>query len=162
MDKYSYFLLKFLWSLRNHFRQIEAFSFSTSLVRITEFIDDADAAIALSKISQNVRHFSSGTKIGACLEQFNDQYAKRYLNGKTLTIVMSDGLDTGPMELLEEQITKLRRKSSKLVWLNPLKGMSGYQPIQEGIKTVLPVVDIFESAHNFKSLLKLEKILIDA
>ena len=162
MDKYSYFLLKFLWSLRSHFRQIEAFSFSTSLVRITEYIDDPDAAIAMAQISQHVQHWSSGTKIGECLEEFNDNYAKRYLNGKTLTIVMSDGLDTGPTGVLEDQIIKIKRSSKKLVWLNPLKGMMGYQPIQRGMKTVLPSVDIFESAHNFDSLLQLENILADA
>lgn len=162
MDKYSYFLLKFLWSLRMHFRQIEAFSFSTTMMRITELIDDADAAIAFSKVSQQVDHWSSGTKIGECLADFNDNYASRYLNGKTLTIVMSDGLDTGPTEVLEEQITQLKRRSKKLVWLNPLKGMIGYQPIQKGIKAVLPSVDIFESAHNFDSLLQLENILADA
>ena len=162
MDKYSYFLLKFLWSLRAHFRHIEAFSFSTSLKRITDFIDDPDAAIAMSKISQNVNHWSSGTKIGECFQDFNDNYSKRYLNGKTLTIVMSDGLDTGPQELLQDQIKKLKSRSKNLVWLNPLKGMKGYEPIQEGIKTVLPSLDHFSSAHNFNSLLKLENILINA
>jgi len=162
MDKYSYFLLKFLWSLRSHFRQIEAFSFSTSLIRITELIDDPDAAIAMSKISQNVEHWSSGTKIGECLGDFDEKYSKRYLNGKTLTIVMSDGLDTGPTKLLEEQITKLKRRSKKLVWLNPLKAMRGYEPIQRGMKAALPSIDIFESAHNFDSLLKLENILAHA
>lgn len=162
MDKYSYFLLKFLWSLRHHFRQIEAFSFSTSLIRLTEYIADADAAIALAQVSQNVDNWSSGTKIGECLQEFNDNYAKRYLNGKTLTIVMSDGLDTGSIELLEEQVVSIKRRSKKLVWLNPLKGMKGYEPIQQGIKAVMPSLDIFASAHNFESLLQLENILADA
>lgn len=162
MDKYSYFLLKFLWSLRAHFKHIEAFSFSTSLMRITELIDDPDAAIAMSKIAQNVNHWSSGTKIGECIQDFNDSYSKRYLNGKTLTIVMSDGLDTGPREVLEEEIVKLKNKSKQLVWLNPLKGMKGYEPIQEGIKIVIPSLDHFQSAHNFNSLLKLENILMNA
>jgi len=40
--------------------------------------------------------------------------------------------------------------------------MKGYQPIQEGIKTVLPEVNHFGSAHNFNSLLLLENILADA
>jgi len=162
MDKYSYFLLKFLWSLRSHFKHIEAFSFSTSLTRITDLIDNPDAAIAMSKVSQNVNHWSSGTKIGESFQQFNDQFSKRYLNGKTLTIVMSDGLDTGEMEVLEDQVTKIKNRSKKLVWLNPLKGMQGYEPIQRGIKTVMPSIDHFSSAHNFKSLLALENILVNA
>ncbi|MEL6276335.1 MAG: hypothetical protein AAFU03_14630, partial [Bacteroidota bacterium] len=46
--------------------------------------------------------------------------------------------------------------------LNPLKGMVGYEPIQQGMKTVLPELNHFGSAHNFASLLELEKILVHA
>jgi len=162
MDKYSYYLLKFLWTLRSHFKQLEVFAFSTIMKRITDQLNDKDIAIALMNVSNHATHWSSGTKIGDCLEEFNDNYAKRYLNGKTLTLVLSDGLDTGDTEVLDEAIMKIRRKSKKLVWLNPLKGMKGYEPIQEGIKTVMPALHHFGSAHNFNSLLKLENILADA
>lgn len=162
MDKYSFYLLKFLWSLRNHFKQIEAFAFSTKLMRITDYIADKDLSVALMMISQYVTHWSSGTKIGDCLKDFNDNYAKRHLNGNTITIVLSDGLDTGEPEVLAEAIQKIKLRSKKLVWLNPLKGMNGYEPIQEGMKTALPALDHFGAAHNFASLLELENILIDA
>jgi uncharacterized protein with von Willebrand factor type A (vWA) domain len=162
MDKYSFYLLKFLWSLRNHFKQIEAFAFSTKLMRITDYIADKDLSVSLMMISQYVTHWSSGTKIGDCLKDFNDNYAKRHLNGKTITIVLSDGLDTGESEILAEAIQKIKLRSKKLVWLNPLKGMNGYEPIQEGMKTALPALDHFGAAHNFASLLELENILIDA
>ncbi len=162
MDKYSYYLLKFLWSLRAHFKNIEVFAFSTILKRITEQLSDRDIRIALKNVSTHATHWSSGTKIGACLQQFNEDYARYYLNGKTLTLVLSDGLDTGDSETLSEAIQKIKRRSKRLVWLNPLKGMKGYQPIQEGIKTVLPEVNHFGSAHNFNSLLLLENILADA
>ncbi|MGZ5191476.1 MAG: VWA domain-containing protein, partial [Flavisolibacter sp.] len=36
MDKYSFYLLRFVCALREHFRQAEAFVFSTSLIRITK------------------------------------------------------------------------------------------------------------------------------
>jgi len=162
MDKYSFYLLKFLWTLKHHFKQIEAFTFSTSLLRITELLKNKDLTASLFHVSQNAKHWSSGTKIGDCLREFNDHYAKRYLNGNTLTIVLSDGLDTGEPEVLDEAITKLKLRSKKLVWLNPLKGMQGYEPIQMGMKTALPSLSHFGSAHNFDSLLALESILINA
>jgi len=87
MDKYSYYLLKFLWSLRAHFKNIEVFAFSTILKRITEQLSDRDIRIALKNVSTHATHWSSGTKIGACLQQFNEDYARYYLNGKTLTLV---------------------------------------------------------------------------
>jgi len=162
MDKYSFYLLKFLWTLKHHFKQIEAFTFSTSLLRITELLKDKHLATSLSQVSQNAKHWSSGTKIGECLKDFNEHYSKRYLNGNTLTIVLSDGLDTGDPEILNDAIRKLKLRSKKLVWLNPLKGMQGYEPIQMGMKTALPSLNHFGSAHNFESLLELENILVDA
>ena len=162
MDKYSYYLLKFLWSLRNHFKHIEVFAFSTILLRITEQLNDKDIAVALNNVSRFANHWSSGTKIGECLQSFNDNFAQRYLNGKTLTLILSDGLETGDTEVLQEAIRKIKSRSKKLVWLNPLKGMEGYQPIQSGIKTVMPELNHFGSAHNLNSLLELEEILINA
>lgn len=162
MDKYSFYLLKFLWALRSNFKQIEVFTFSTQLMRITDYISDKNMAIALAMVSQNARHWSSGTKIGTCLKDFNDNYAKRYLNGKTMTIVLSDGLDTGEPEVLETAMQQIKMRSKKLIWLNPLKGMQGYEPIQMGMKAALPSLNHFGSAHNFESLLTLEKLLQDA
>lgn len=162
MDKYSFYLLKFMWALRTHFKQVEVFTFSTRLVRITDFISEKNMALALSMVSYNAKHWSSGTKIGESLKTFNDQYAKKYLNGKTMTIILSDGLDTGEPEVLEDAIQRIKLKSKKIIWLNPLKGMKGFEPIQIGMKTALPSVNHFGSAHNFSSLLELENILTNA
>ena len=162
MDKYSYYLLKFLWALRTHFKHVEVFAFSTIIKRITAELQDQNIAYALAQVSQVATHWSSGTKIGNSLKYFNDHHARYHLNGKTLTLVMSDGLDTGETEVLEEAIRKIKMKSKRLIWLNPLKGMKGYEPIQKGMKTVLPEVNHFGSAHNMASLLELENILINA
>ena len=162
MDKYSFYLLKFLWSLRMHFQHIEAFAFSTVLMRITDYLHDKDMAAALTMVSQHVTHWSSGTKIGASLQDFNENYSKRYLNGNTITIVLSDGLDTGEPAVLEAAMQKIRLRSKKLIWLNPLKGMTGYQPIQQGMQAALPSLHHFGAAHNFASLLELENILVHA
>ncbi len=162
MDKYSYYLLKFLWSLRMHFKQIEVFTFSTKLRRITDQLDDKDIQTAFFSVSRVADHWSSGTKIGECLREFNEQYHKRYLNGSTLTLILSDGLDTGEPEILDTAIQKISMKSKRLIWLNPLKGMTGYEPIQRGMQVVLPQLNHFGAAHNLNSLLELENILIHA
>lgn len=162
MDKYSFYLLKFLWSLRAQFKQVEIFAFSTVLMRITDFVSEKNMALALSLVSHNAQHWSSGTKIGASLQDFNDNHARRYLNGKTITLILSDGLDTGEPKTLADAMQFIKLRSKKLIWLNPLKGMQGYEPIQMGMKTALPALHHFGSAHNFNSLLELENILLDA
>jgi len=161
MDKYSFYLLKFIWTLRSHFKQIEAFAFSTRILRITDYLQEKNLEGSLKAVSQYVTHWSGGTQIGDCLKSFNDLYAKQYLNGKTLTIILSDGLDTGEPELLSFEMNKIKMRSKKLVWLNPLKGMTGYEPIQRGMSAAIPSLDHFQSAHNLNSLLALENILMD-
>ncbi len=159
MDKYSFFLLRFIWALKVNFKQVEVFLFSTKMVRATEYLNDHDLDNALALLSKYVDHWSGGTKIGECLDAFNKQYGKKVLNRRSLTIMLSDGLDTGDQNQLSEALIKIKKRTRQLIWLNPLKGMTGYEPTARGMKTALPYVDSFKSAHNLHSLLHLEKVL---
>ena len=162
MDKYSFYLLRFVCALRENFRQAEAFVFSTSLIRISKALQHNYLEAVLSAISQKADNWSGGTKIGECLRQFNDQYGKRMLNGLPFVVILSDGLDTGGPEILGRELQKIKRRSKKTIWLNPLKGMNGYEAVARGIKEALPFVDDFRTAHNLESLLTLENVLNDA
>ncbi|MCO6479076.1 MAG: VWA domain-containing protein [Phaeodactylibacter sp.] len=160
MDKYSFFLLRFIWALRAHFEQVEAFLFSTNLVRITDYLDAKDLGHTLSLLTARAHNWSSGTKIGECFRQFNEQYARQALSGSSTVIVLSDGLDTGEPELLAGQLAMIKQRTRRLIWLNPLKGMKGYEPIAKGMSAALPEIDVFNSAHNLDSLLELENYLV--
>jgi len=162
MDKYSFYQLRFVCALRENFRQAEAFVFSTSLIRISKALQHNYLEAVLSAISQKADNWSGGTKIGECLRQFNDQYGKRMLNGLPFVVILSDGLDTGGPEILGRELQKIKRRSKKTIWLNPLKGMNGYEAVARGIKEALPFVDDFRTAHNLESLLTLENVLNDA
>ena len=162
MDKYSFFLLRFICALKAHFRQIDAFIFSTSLVRISKALQLRQLDRIMEAIAGQQADWSGGTRIGHCLEHFRDRYGKQVLNGSPVVLVMSDGLDTGDPDVLEAQLAAIRGRSKRLIWLNPLKGMLGYQPLAKGMKAALPLVDDFRSAHNLESILELEQILEDA
>ena len=161
MDKYSFYLLRFVCALREHFRQAEAFVFSTSLIRITKALQHNYLEAVLISISQKADNWSGGTKIGDCLQQFNEQFGKRMLNGLPFVIILSDGLDTGPPEIVGRELQKIKRRSKKTIWLNPLKGMKGYEPLARGMKEALPSIDDFRTAHNLESLWALENIIND-
>jgi len=161
MDKYSFFLLRFVVALRSHFEKIEAFIFSTRLVRITDYLHSKNLELTLFMLSQKADNWSSGTKIGECFKTFNEAYAKQILNGHSTTIVLSDGLDTGEPETLAEELKKIKLRTRKLIWLNPLKGMKDYEPIQRGMSAALPEVDVFRSAHNLNSIMELEEFLLN-
>lgn len=161
MDKYSFFLLRFILALRSHFQNIEAFIFSTKLIRITDFLKVKNLENVLALLSSNTDNWSSGTKIGDCLKTFNDNFSKRTLQGRSMTIILSDGLDTGEPELLANELHKIKRRTRRLIWLNPLKGMKDYQPLARGMSAALPEIDVFRSAHSLDSILELENYLTD-
>ena len=159
MDKYSFYLLKFIYVLTKYFKFIETFAFSTQLYHLTEILKKRDLTDILDDISKDIDAFSSGTKIAVCLRHFVDNYSMRVLSKKCVVVILSDGLETGNVHKLTKVIQQIKRKSKMLIWLNPLKGMKGYQPIQRGMAGILPFIDIFASAHNLNSLLDLEKHL---
>ncbi len=159
MDKYSFFLLLFICALRENFRQLEAFIFSTSLIRISKALKPGSIDRVLSIISDQAENWSGGTRIGACLKTFNEKYGMQLLNGSPTIIILSDGLDTGQPLVITDELKKMRRRSKRIVWLNPLKGSKGYQPTAGGMQAALPEVDDFRSAHNLNCLLELENMI---
>lgn len=162
MDKYSFFLLRFIFSLKLHFRDLEIFVFSTRLLRISKMIQRRGVDSTIKSLNKEADLWSGGTRIGCCFQTFNKDFS-RYLNrNNTVVIVASDGLDTGDPLLLANELRKIKMHSKKLIWVNPLKGMKDYTPVATGMKTALPLIDKFTSSHNLDSLLKLEKFLINA
>ena len=153
MDLYSRFLVQFAYAFQQSYRRIETFVFSTSLHRITEELQEQDYELALQHLSEKVPNWSGGTKIGASLHQFIKDH-RQYLDRRTLVLILSDGWDTGDLEVLEESMRTLHRKSSRVIWLNPLAGNPDYEPTVKGMQVALPYVDVFAAAHNLESLQK--------
>lgn len=156
MDRYSFFLLRFIHTLQRHFQRVDSFLFSTRLTCITDALNTPHLPDTLAALSETAEAWSSGTRIGACLRTFNDQYGRQLRSSDTLVLILSDGLDTGAPALLERELRRIKRRSRKLIWLNPLLGMDDYQPLARGIRVALPYLDEFLSAHNLESLLQLE------
>ena len=105
-----------------------------------------------SSSAETVQDWSGGTKIGACLHEFNRTMAANMVTSKTLVIIISDGWDTGDTVVLDRAMAQLRRMALRVIWLNPLLGSANYQPLCKGIQTALPYVHDFLPVHNVESL----------
>ena len=162
MDKYSFYLLRFIYELQCHFERVDSFVFSTELTCITDVMNSGRLPQSLAGLGDRAEAWSSGTRIGACFREFNQTFAKKLLSRNALVIILSDGLDTGEPEILQKEMKKISSRAKKVIWLNPLKGMKDYQPIARGMSAALPMVDVFNSAHNLDSILELEKYLANA
>jgi uncharacterized protein len=49
-------------------------------------------------------------------------------------------------------MARLQRHAHRLIWLNPLLGSAGYEPLARGMREALPYVDDFLPVHNLASL----------
>lgn len=157
MDLYSRFLLLFLYALQNGFRRVETFTFGTRLTRITDGLRGRPFTLALGRLAEDVRDWSGGTRIGESLAAFNQTWAERCVDRRTIVFVLSDGLDTGEPDLLAGELARLGRRAARLVWLNPLLGSPDYRPLTRGMAAALPHLDGFAPAHNLESLSRLER-----
>lgn len=161
MDVYSRFLIQFVYALQDALGRVESFVFSTSLTRVTEELRTRSLRAALDRLSQAVPNWSGGTKIGASLRQFLDRYGG-LLDRHTVVVIVSDGWDTGEVEVLRRAMQEIRARAARVMWLNPLLGSPGYQPLTRGMQAALPYVHVFASAHNVESLRELERALAHA
>jgi len=152
MDLYSRFILQFLIAFQKAFRQVDTFVFSTVLHYITPYLKAEQLNTVLDELAENIEEWSGGTRIGKCLQEYLSEYQDRTLTRNTIVLIMSDGWDTGELEVLEDAMVQLKSKSKYVIWLNPLKGYHNYQPTAGGMQTALPYIDYFGAAHNLQSM----------
>lgn len=159
MDMYSRLLLQFVYGLQNSFAKVESFVFATSLARITGDLKSKTYRRALDRLAANVPGWSGGTRIGASLATFNEQWLRR-VDKRTVIIILSDGWDTGEPDKLAAPLALLKKRAGRLIWLNPLLGSDGYEPITRGMQAALPFINVFAPAHDLASLRALEPHLV--
>ncbi len=158
MSMYSFFFLRFARALVSVFRDVSVFAFHTHLLPISEALRQTDLIRVRNSLAMVSQGWSGGTRIGESLATFNDKYGQ-ILNSRSIAVIVSDGLDTGDPEYLAAQLARIKPRCRKLVWLNPLLGRSGYQPLGQGMQAALPYLDLFAPAHNLSSLRELEPVL---
>ncbi len=155
MSRYSTVFLRFARGIVNVFRDAVAFAYHTRLVPITDALRQTDPGRMRDSLALISQGWSGGTRIGKCLQRFNDDYGQ-LLGSRSLVVIVSDGLDTGEPERLAQQLARIKGRCRRLIWLNPLLGRAGYQPRTRGIQAALPYLDLFAPAHNLHSLQALE------
>jgi hypothetical protein len=158
MEKYSRLLMIFTHAIARR-EDLEAFVFSTRLTRVTRLLRQRDLDRALDAVSKSVHDFSGGTRIGDALADFNRHWARRVLGHGAVVIIVSDGWDRGDPTQLTAELIHLRRSAHRLIWLNPLIGSDGYQPLTRGMAAALPLCDDFLAANNLQALDDLGRLL---
>ncbi|MEQ9491240.1 MAG: VWA domain-containing protein [Alphaproteobacteria bacterium] len=159
MDRYSRMLLHFLHALTNDRDRVHSFLFGTRLTNITRHLRDKDPDAALNKVSEDVKDWAGGTRIGQALHRFNRDWSRRVLGQGAVVLLITDGLDRDGAAGIEVEMERIQKSCRRLIWLNPLLRYDKYEPRATGAKAMIPHVDDFRPVHNLESLAQLAQAL---
>jgi len=159
MALYTRALLLFVHAAVGSGRGVEAFAFGTRLTRLTPELARRDPEAALELATAAARDWGSGTRIGASLKELNDGYGRRALTRGAVVVLLSDGWERGDAAKLAREMARLQRAAYAVVWVNPIKGSPGYEPLAGGMRAALPHVDRFLPGHNLRTLEALAGVL---
>jgi len=152
MERYSRLLLRFAHALARSGAPVEVFVFGTRLTRITRELRLRDADAALRRVAVKVVDWSGGTRIGASLRELNRRWVRRTIKSGALVLLVSDGWERDDPALLARELATLQRSCHRLIWLDPLAGRPGFEPVTQGLLAALPHVDEFVPCGNVASL----------
>jgi uncharacterized protein with von Willebrand factor type A (vWA) domain len=139
--------------------QVEVFALGTRLTRITRELATHDPDAALQRAAAAARDWDGGTRLGAGLRQFNDEWGVRGIARRSIVVLLSDGWDRGDPAELATEAQRLRRVAHRVVWVNPLKASPGYAPLARGMAAALPHLDEFVEGHSVNALRDLVDVL---
>ena len=128
------------------------FAFGTQLTPLTQAFNEGDADAMFAHVNQCVSDFAGGTQLGQSLEQFQRGHGRILSSGRTVCLIISDGLDTGSDKVLEQALNWLKLRSDRLLWLNPLLRFEQYTPTARGATVLSRNVDAMLAVHNVDSL----------
>lgn len=152
MDRYSRMLLSFASGLTRSARHVESFVFATRLTRVSRYVGATGGHRVVSRMVRDLHDWGGGTRIGEALRTFNTTWARRVMRHGPVVLIVSDGWDRGDPDLLGRELTRLRRRCSRVIWLNPLLGSASYEPLTRGMQAALAHIDDFMPVHNLKSI----------
>jgi uncharacterized protein with von Willebrand factor type A (vWA) domain len=138
---------------------VETFTVGTRLTHVTRAMRLRDPERALVAAGETVPDWSGGTRLGETLRIFLDRWGRRGMARGAVVVVFSDGWERGDPALLGEQVARLRRVAHRVVWVNPHRGKTGYEPVQQGVLAVLPHCDDFLAGHSLATFEALTEVV---
>ena len=152
MERYARLLLAFLHAATRRHPRCDVFAFGTHLTDLTPAFRIADTDAMLACASQAIDDFAGGTQLGESLATLRTRHQRRLVGRRTLVLLITDGLDTGEPELLTQELAWLKRRSRRLLWLNPLLRFEGYAPLARGAAVLHQQADGMLAVHNVSKL----------
>ena len=152
MSLYSFFYLRLARALCGQLADVHCFIFHTRITGVAQALRDPDPWRSQERMHLLAAGWGGGTRIGECLRDFNRDHGARLVHSRTGVIIVSDGYDTGEPALLAQALAALRRRSRRMVWLNPLLNQPGFTPQSRGMQAAMPYIDLLAPGADLASI----------
>ena len=152
MEPYARAYLQFLTCAAGSARDAEAFVFATRLTRLTRALRSRSPERAIQRAAATAPDWSSGTRIGDALKEFNDRHGRRGMARGAVVVILSDGWERGDPALVAREMERLSRLAHRIVWVNPRVAASGFSPRAGGMAAAMPHCDALVSGHSLEAL----------
>ncbi|GAB2451307.1 VWA domain-containing protein [Nocardioides hungaricus] len=159
MSGYADALLRLAHRFTQVSPSVETFTVGTRVTHVTRAMRLRDPERALVAAGETVPDWSGGTRLGETLRFFLDRWGQRGMARGAVVVVFSDGWERGDPALLGEQMERLRRLAHRVVWVNPHRGKTGYEPVQQGVVAALPHCDDFVAGHSLATFAELTEVI---
>ena len=152
MEPYARAYLQFLVCAAGAGPRAEAFVFATRLTRLTRALASRNPDRAIERAAAAAPDWSSGTRIGDALKEFNDRHGRRGMARGAVVVILSDGWERGDPGLVGREMERLSRLAYRIVWVNPRAAAAGFSPRAGGMAAALPFCDALVSGHTLEAL----------
>jgi uncharacterized protein len=152
MEPYARAYLQFLTCAASSGPKAEAFVFATRLTRLTRALASRNPERAIQRAAAAAPDWSSGTRIGDALREFNDRHGRRGMARGAVVVILSDGWERGDPKLVAREMERLARLAYRIVWVNPRVSATAFSVRAGGMLAALPYCDALVSGHSFQAL----------
>jgi uncharacterized protein with von Willebrand factor type A (vWA) domain len=152
MEPYARAYLQFLTCAAGSGPKAEAFVFATRLTRLTRALASRNPERAIQRAAAAAPDWSSGTRIGDALKEFNDRHGRRGMARGAVIVILSDGWERGDPMLVAREMERLARLAHRIVWVNPRLSAGAFSVQSGGMVAALPHCDALVSGHSFEAL----------
>ncbi|MEE4172827.1 MAG: VWA domain-containing protein [Xanthomonadales bacterium] len=159
VSAYGRSFLQFAHLLAHRYPVVRCFVFGTRLTDVSRLLHPKDPDRALASITATVPDWDGGTRIAACLQEFNRIASREVLSRPATVLLLSDGLERGDPQRLQEAMATLQRRARRIWWMNPLLRYDRFEPLAAGIRAILPHADRVLPCHNVTTLVELASLL---
>ena len=159
MSGYADALLRLAHRFTQVSPSVDTFTVGTRVTHVTRAMRGHDPERALAAAGETVPDWSGGTRLGETLRFFLDRWGQRGMARGAVVVVFSDGWERGDPTLLGEQMARLQRIAHRVVWVNPHRGKTGYEPVQQGVVAALPHCDDFLAGHSLATFAELVEVV---